>query len=233
MTGSSGTNGGTASPSRRGASAAQSSPDVKPSVGAAGGIVEDRATTQRRYDTARKELRDLLDRKRQADRDLATLESQIYKLETQYLEDTQQGGNIVRGFDGYLKGMINSRKGHFNEQDRLFSLSSISFSEGGQSAGGLGGALSANGGSGGGGGGGGVSGSLSQAGGALAHGKLAQALQKKRKGASAAARGRGASVSAGGDGGDDDDDDAGTSDSDASAATSRPPNKRSRVSYAD
>ena len=198
---------------------------------------EDRATTQRRYEVARKELRELLDRKRQADRDLATLESQIYKLETAYLEDTQQGGNIVRGFDGYLKGMINTRKAHFNEHDRLFSLSSISFSEGGNSAGGLGFALTGQ-------GGGGVSssaaatGSLAQAGGALANGKLAQALQKKRKGTSATARGRGASVSGQQDGttaGDDDDDDDnnGSSESDASVATPRPANKRSRVSYAD
>lgn len=89
----------------------------------------DRLATQKHYETAKKELRDLIARKKQADKDLAQLEAQIYKLEGNYLEDTQQGGNIVRGFDGYLKGMINSRKSTFAESDRLFSLSSVSYSE--------------------------------------------------------------------------------------------------------
>ena len=81
------------------------------------------------YESAKKELRDLIARKKQADKDLAALESQIYKLEGSYLEDTQQGGNIVRGFDGYIKGLINNRKSTFSESDRLFSLSSVSYSE--------------------------------------------------------------------------------------------------------
>lgn len=91
--------------------------------------VEDRVAIQKQYETAKKELRDLIIRKKQADKDLAQLEAQIYKLEGNYLEDTQQGGNIVRGFDGYLKGMINTRKSTFAESDRLFSLSSVSYSE--------------------------------------------------------------------------------------------------------
>lgn len=95
---------------------------------------EERATIMKHYETARKELRDLLARKKQADKDLATLESQIYKLEGSYLEDTQQGGNIVRGFDGYIKGVTNNRKSHFSESDRLFSLSSVSYSESAVSA---------------------------------------------------------------------------------------------------
>ncbi|CCG83186.1 Chromatin modification-related protein eaf6 [Taphrina deformans PYCC 5710] len=90
---------------------------------------EERIQVQKLYDIAKKELRELLQRKKQADKDLAVLETQIYKLEGNYLEDTQQGGNIVRGFDGYLKGMVNSRKMQFSESDRLFSLSSVSYSE--------------------------------------------------------------------------------------------------------
>lgn len=90
---------------------------------------DDRLVTQKHYETAKKELRELIARKKQADKDLAQLEAQIYKLEGNYLEDTQQGGNIVRGFDGYLKGMINTRKSTFAESDRLFSLSSVSYSE--------------------------------------------------------------------------------------------------------
>jgi chromatin modification-related protein EAF6 len=90
---------------------------------------EERAALQQRYQQSRTELKSLITRKKQADRDLAALESQIYKLETAYLEETQQGGNLVRGFDGYLKGVGNTRKSTFNEADRLFSLSSVSFSE--------------------------------------------------------------------------------------------------------
>ena len=90
---------------------------------------EERAVMLKHYEGGKKELRELLVKKKQADRDLAALEAQIYKLEGQYLEDTQQGGNIVRGFDGYIKGLINNRKSTFAETDRLFSLSSVSYSE--------------------------------------------------------------------------------------------------------
>ncbi|ORY81961.1 histone acetyltransferase subunit NuA4-domain-containing protein, partial [Protomyces lactucae-debilis] len=90
---------------------------------------EERAALQQRYTQSRQELKALITRKKQVDRDLAALESQIYKQETAYLEETQQGGNLVRGFDGYLKGIGNTRKSTFNEADRLFSLSSVSFSE--------------------------------------------------------------------------------------------------------
>lgn len=107
---------------------------VNGTAGTTGKTIEDRAATQKHYEVAKKELRDLLVRKKQADKDLAQLEAQIYKLEGSYLEDTQQGGNIVRGFDGYLKGLINSRKAQFSESDRLFSLSSVSYSETAQGA---------------------------------------------------------------------------------------------------
>ncbi|BFZ53685.1 chromatin modification-related protein eaf6 [Savitreella phatthalungensis] len=206
-----------------------SDPPVTPAKSNAaddGGSVagEDRVSMAKRYEGAKKELKDLLDRKRQADRDLSTLESQIFRLETQYLEDTGQGGNIVRGFEGYLKGLINTRKSHVAEADRIFSGSSASHPDGG-----AGGSLS------GGAGGGGLSGS------ALSHGKLAQALQRKRKGLGVGARSRATSVSsnkAGGNGtaNDDDDEDDDSDDSDAStqkAATPKSTHKRARVSYAD
>lgn len=104
------------------------------SASAAPESAEERAATQKHYETAKKELRELLVRKKQADKDLAQLEAQIYKLEGNYLEDTQQGGNIIRGFDGYLKGLVNTRKSQFSESDRLFSLSSVSYSETAQPA---------------------------------------------------------------------------------------------------
>jgi chromatin modification-related protein EAF6 len=43
------------------------------------------------------------------------------------LEDTQQNGNIIRGFDGYLSGRQDRKKPKFTELDRLFSLSSYTY----------------------------------------------------------------------------------------------------------
>lgn len=89
------------------------------------------------------ELSTFLNRKRELERNLATLEVQLFNAEGRYLEQTAHLGNLVRGFEGYA-GMAagrgadstprySSNSHHYGvdsavlESDRLFSQSSASF----------------------------------------------------------------------------------------------------------
>ncbi|CAO3688621.1 unnamed protein product [Umbelopsis ramanniana] len=83
--------------------------------------------TRQKYEEAKQELQALLSRKKQVDNNLANLEHSIYLFEGSYLEDTQQNGNIIRGFDGYLTNRPDKKKQKFTEFDRLFSLSSSTY----------------------------------------------------------------------------------------------------------
>ncbi|KAF2421018.1 NuA4-domain-containing protein [Tothia fuscella] len=90
------------------------------------------------YDRLRRDLRDLLQKKRAADSQIAILEDRIYGIETDYLEQTT-AGNIIKGFDNYVKGSTGAstlgvgggtatrRKGGITEADRIFSRSSANF----------------------------------------------------------------------------------------------------------
>eukprot|EP00850_Spirogloea_muscicola_P004595 SM000019S05139 [mRNA] locus=s19:1067536:1068989:- [translate_table: standard] len=53
----------------------------------------------------------------------------VYDLETSYLHDTSQCGNVLKGFDGFLSSTKNAsntkRPRKFQPEDRLFSLSSV------------------------------------------------------------------------------------------------------------
>lgn len=88
------------------------------------------------YESLRSTLRQTLEKKRKLDEKLAIIEDNIYKLEGTYLEETAHSGNIVRGFDGWVKGVqIGSRSavegarrgGRVRDEDRVFSRSSVSW----------------------------------------------------------------------------------------------------------
>ncbi|KAI9813103.1 MAG: hypothetical protein M1827_004323 [Pycnora praestabilis] len=95
------------------------------------------------YEKLRRDLRETLQKKRLLDKNMATLEDSIHRLESSYLEETT-AGNIIRGFDNYVKGSTTtnsssltstnptggtsrSRKAAVLDTDRVFSRSSASF----------------------------------------------------------------------------------------------------------
>lgn len=61
--------------------------------------------------------------------ELRHVEKQVYDLETTYLHESSQVGNVLKGFEGFLsstKGAGNlKRPRKFQPEDRLFSLSSV------------------------------------------------------------------------------------------------------------
>jgi len=83
------------------------------------------------HDKIAADLRALLAKRVVLDRSLNQIEDRLYSAETEYLESTPNG-NMLTGFDNYIKGSSSSaaggrRKGAINESDRVFSNSSISF----------------------------------------------------------------------------------------------------------
>ncbi|KAI0031063.1 NuA4-domain-containing protein [Vararia minispora EC-137] len=82
-----------------------------------------------RYQSAKKDLIAAIARKRILDKQLAQLEVNIYNLEGSYLSDTSShsGGNIIHGFDGYLKNQVIKKRYEPSEADRLFSGSSTTY----------------------------------------------------------------------------------------------------------
>lgn len=84
------------------------------------------------YESLRTTLRSTIDKKRKLDEKLAALEEQIFKAEGTYLEETSNSGNIVRGFDAWVKNVSlnksaadDRRRGRIRDEDRIFSRSSV------------------------------------------------------------------------------------------------------------
>ncbi|KAJ6797186.1 chromatin modification-related protein MEAF6-like [Iris pallida] len=70
----------------------------------------------------------LLSKREKLNEELRSIERQVYDMETSYLQDSNQCGSVVKGFEGFLSlskstNMKRSRK--FQPEDRLFSLSSV------------------------------------------------------------------------------------------------------------
>lgn len=83
------------------------------------------------YEKTRKHLKELLHKKAMIANSLANLEDQIYKKETEYLEETPSG-NIITGFENYTKGTSTGvgggrKRGNAVDGNRVFSKSSISY----------------------------------------------------------------------------------------------------------
>ncbi|RIB06956.1 histone acetyltransferase subunit NuA4-domain-containing protein [Gigaspora rosea] len=81
--------------------------------------------TRQKLEDAEAELKELLIRKKQVDKSLKTIEKHIWNFEGSYLEETHSGGNLIRGFDGYLRATNDKKKrSEITREERLFSLSS-------------------------------------------------------------------------------------------------------------
>lgn len=120
------------------ASAAAPAASSASTTGAAAPTSLEEAT--QRYQSTKLALRTGLANKRIIDRSLIDLESQIYLFEGSYLHSTStSGGNIVKGFDSYLKNSSSSSGGGRGSnannaagadiplEDRIFSLSSATY----------------------------------------------------------------------------------------------------------
>ncbi|MBA0822447.1 hypothetical protein Goarm_019250, partial [Gossypium armourianum] len=75
-------------------------------------------------------LATLLSRRAKLQEELGNIERQVYDMETSYLQDPGQCGNVLKGFEGFLSSSnkntaLSKRSRKFQPEDRLFSLSSV------------------------------------------------------------------------------------------------------------
>ncbi|KAI6674908.1 uncharacterized protein LOC115673718 isoform X2 [Syzygium oleosum] len=74
-------------------------------------------------------LSSLLGKRAKLHEELRSIEKQVYEMETSYLQDPSQCGNVLKGFEGFLSASKSTallkRSRKFQPEDRLFSLSSV------------------------------------------------------------------------------------------------------------
>ncbi|KAL8150370.1 hypothetical protein V2J09_020178 [Rumex salicifolius] len=74
-------------------------------------------------------LATLLSRRAKLHDELRNIENKVNEMETIYLQDPNQCGNVLKGFEGFLSSSKSTtllkRSRKFQPEDRLFSLSSI------------------------------------------------------------------------------------------------------------
>ncbi|GKV01887.1 hypothetical protein SLE2022_208240 [Rubroshorea leprosula] len=84
---------------------------------------------QRSSSTPSAMMASLLSRRAKLQEELRNIERQVYDMETSYLHDPNQCGNVLKGFEGFLSSSKNTallkRSRKFQPEDRLFSLSSV------------------------------------------------------------------------------------------------------------
>ncbi|OTB08816.1 hypothetical protein M426DRAFT_316841 [Hypoxylon sp. CI-4A] len=100
-----------------------------PQSGSGGVANGDRAAALAEYNKQRQTLKELLQKRKIHDRQLSQLEQNIVDLETKYLSNTRVG-NIVKGFDNYIKGTSSAaqrKQNELKEEDYIWSRSSISY----------------------------------------------------------------------------------------------------------
>ncbi|XP_057546982.1 uncharacterized protein LOC130825665 isoform X2 [Amaranthus tricolor] len=74
-------------------------------------------------------LASLLSKREKLQDELRNIEKQVFELETTYLQDSNQFGHVLKGFEGFLSSSKSTanlkRSRRFQPEDRIFSLSSI------------------------------------------------------------------------------------------------------------
>ncbi|KAI0482834.1 histone acetyltransferase subunit NuA4-domain-containing protein [Xylariaceae sp. FL0804] len=106
--------------------------NVQPAPNAGGGGANGDQAGVAHYDKQRQYLRELLHNRKALEKQLQLQEQNILQKETEYLESTPYG-NIITGFDGYIKGSSSAaaqrkRTGQL-DQNRVFSRSSLSYNQ--------------------------------------------------------------------------------------------------------
>ncbi|KAH9620219.1 hypothetical protein KSS87_014446 [Heliosperma pusillum] len=73
-------------------------------------------------------LASLLSKRAKLHEELRNIEKQVFDMETTYLQDPSQCGNVLKGYEGFLSTSKSTtmlkRSRKFQPEDRLFSLSS-------------------------------------------------------------------------------------------------------------